>query len=557
MKSTICNRNGGEKMKRNFIKGIIVSILVGLLHVSSAAAYNMDSVERELHTVLLKKKEIERVKVREIAVLKSKLSTARQAAEKTELLRQLIHHYEKYQIDSAIAYVHAYKALGFQLKDTFVIHQSDIYLSKLYSSAGKHIESNHMLKTINSATLPRGLRPQYFETYSAFSSHYGQSSNNNLYFRESEQYRDSLLLTLDINSEEYRIALATKKLFRYETDQAEKILKGLLDSINDAHPKRALIAYFLGMVYKNKGDLDKQLYYFGISAISDIRNVVKDNASLQSLALCYYEKGDIDKAYMFIQEAIDDAVFCNVRYRTLENSSFFSIINAAFQEKENAQKKALQKNLIIISTLSLLLLVVLSILYVQLKKLRKTRTDLREANTELTKLNSQLLKVNVDLSEVNHIKEEYIAQFFDICSSYIDKIDEYRKFLFKKFSNKQFDEITKILKSQAVIKSELDDLYRNFDTIFLNLYPYFIRDFNNLLKPEERIVLKSDELLTTELRIFALIRLGITDSAKIAGFLRYSLRTVYNYRVKVRNKVAGSKDDFDEKIKTIGEIRSF
>src|SRR5690606_18392019 len=192
-----------------------------------------------------------------------------------------------------------------------------------------------------------------------------------------------------------------------------------------------------------------------------------------------------------------------------------------------------------------------------LKKLQRARTELRTAKEELTKLNNKLLEDNTVLSESTHIKEDYIAQFFDICSNYIVKIDEYRKILFKKFSNKQFDEISRMLKSQTIVKKELDDLYRNFDMIFLNLYPYFIRDFNNLLKPEEQIDLKQGELLNTELRIFALIRLGITDSAKIAGFLRYSLRTVYNYRVKVRSRVAGSKDEFDEKIKTIGEIRTF
>ncbi|SFS94561.1 DUF6377 domain-containing protein [Sphingobacterium wenxiniae] len=505
----------------------------------------------------MKKGEIERAKLNEIASLKNKWRTTASATEKKNILLRLVQHYEKYQIDSAIVYVQRYRILGEQLQDNFVVQQSDIYLSKFYSSAGKHIESATILARLQPNLLDKTLLPHYFETYSAFNSHYGQSSNDIEYYKRSEDYRDSLLSSLDTSSQRYRIALATKKLYNYETDEAETILTELLDSIDDSHAERALVAYFLGIVYKNKNDLDKQLYYFTISAIADIKNMVKDNASLQSLALCYYEKGDIDQAYALIQETIDDAVFSNVRYRTIENSSFFSIINAAFQEKETAQKKALQKNLIIISTLSLLLLFALFTLYVRLKKLQRARTELRTANEELTKLNNQLLEVNTALSESNHIKEEYIAQFFDICSNYIDKIDEYRKILFKKFSNKQFDEISRMLKSQTIVKQELDDLYRNFDMIFLNLYPYFIRDFNNLLKPEEQIDLKQGELLNTELRIFALIRLGITDSAKIAGFLRYSLRTVYNYRVKVRSRVAGSKDEFDEKIKTIGEIRTF
>jgi len=538
-------------------KVLAVCILAKWLHVPHAMGSDLDSVGRAVDFALSQKREIERAKTHQIAALKTGLSAARGPTERKELLLGLVRHYEKYQIDSAIAYVRAYRALGAQLKDGFATLRADIYLSKLYSSAGKHIESARMLESIDRAALPADLLPPYFEARIAFGSHYGQSSNNPLYFTQSESYRDSLLNVLDPRSEAHRIALATKKLFRYETEEADSILKTLLADMDDSRPERALIAYFLGIVCKNRGDLDEQLYYFGISAIADTKNAVRDNASLQALALCHYEKGDIDRAHVFIQEAISDAVFCNVRYRTLENSSFFSVIHAAFREKENARTGALRRNFVVTGTLSLLLLSVLSILYLRVKELRKTRTDLRTANAELTKPNGQLLKANTDLSEANHIKEEYIAQFFDICSSYIDKIDEYRKFLLKKFSSNRLEEISKFLKSQALVKSELDELYRNFDMIFLNLYPYFIPEFNKLLKPEERIVLRPGELLTTELRIFALIRLGITDSAKIAGFLRYSLRTVYNYRVKVRNKAAGPKDEFDGKIKAIGEIRAF
>jgi DNA-binding CsgD family transcriptional regulator len=205
--------------------------------------------------------------------------------------------------------------------------------------------------------------------------------------------------------------------------------------------------------------------------------------------------------------------------------------------------------------MSILLLVAFIILYMQMKRLKKTRQDLKTLNTELQGLNGQLLKVNQDLQESNHIKEEYMAQFFELCSAYIDKLDNTRKGILKKVSNNQIDDLTKELKSQDFIKTELDDLYHNFDVIFLNLYPTFIQEFNSLLKPEERLTLKQDELLNSELRIFALIRLGISDSTKIARFLRYSLRTVYNYRVKVRNKVLGTKEDFDEQIKEIGNLK--
>ena len=294
-----------------------------------------------------------------------------------------------------------------------------------------------------------------------------------------------------------------------------------------------------------------QEYYFAVSAIADIRNTNKDNASLQSLALTYYEKGDIDKAYRFIQMAIDDAVFCNVRHRAEEGASFYTIINAAYQQKEMHQKRVLQGYLLLISVLSLALIVALLFVFKQVKRLTKARRELSYSNEQLAVLNSELSQMNHDLQEANLIKEEYIAHFFNLCSAYIDKIENYRKLLYKKAAKNQYEDITKLLKSNTIVEEELEALYKNFDTIFLNIYPHFVERFNALLLDEEQIHPKKGELLNTELRIFALIRLGITDSNKIAEFLRYSLRTVYNYRTKVRNKAKGERDAFEEEVKKI------
>jgi DNA-binding CsgD family transcriptional regulator len=159
-------------------------------------------------------------------------------------------------------------------------------------------------------------------------------------------------------------------------------------------------------------------------------------------------------------------------------------------------------------------------------------------------LNDEINQTNLKLSESNHIKEEYIAQFFDMCSSYIDKMEDIRKALLKKATNQQWDALREQLKSTQMEEREVQQLYVNFDRIFLNLYPTFVDEFNALLQEDEKIYPKNTELLNTELRIFALIRLGIDDSVKIASFLRYSLRTVYNYRTKVRNKAAGNRDAF-------------
>lgn len=515
-----------------------------------------DSVERELKKVLGRKIEFEKDKLLKIFEIKERLRLRNAPSDRYQLLQNLYDEFKTYQIDSAIFYVNENKKIAQQLKDPILINEVDIQLAGLYSSAGRFIESNQILKGIPRQSLSSEQEADYYRAYSDFYSHYGQSTNHYQYFTQSEVYRDSLLNVLPKDSKEYRINSATRALFGNNFDKAESELKQLLQEYKDPQHERAVIAYLLGLLYKNKGDQENEIYYLGQSAITDIKNTVKDNASMQSLALVYFERNEIDKAYLFIQQAMEDALFCNVRFRTIENSSFYPIINSAFQEKELANKNQLKTFLYIISLMSILLLVAFIVLYMQMKRLKRTRRDLKTLNNELQGLNGQLLKVNQDLQESNHIKEEYMAQFFELCSAYIDKLDNTRKGILKKLSNNQLDELNKELKSQDFIKTELDDLYHNFDVIFLNLYPSFIQEFNKLLKPEEQLTLKHDELLNSELRIFALIRLGISDSTKIARFLRYSLRTVYNYRVKVRNKVLGTKEDFDEQIKEIGNIKT-
>ena len=176
-------------------------------------------------------------------------------------------------------------------------------------------------------------------------------------------------------------------------------------------------------------------------------------------------------------------------------------------------------------------------IYHQMKRLAATRNNLEQMNGQL------------QIS--NNIKEEYIGRFLKLCSTYIDRLDAYRRMVNKKISNGQTEELLKMVRSHDVLDADLKELYENFDKAFLHLFPDFVKNFNELLQPEMRIVLRKGELLNTELRIFALIRLGIDDSSQIAEFLRYSVNTIYNYRAKVKNKACISRDDFEARVMEI------
>lgn len=470
--------------------------------------------------------------------------------------------YKKYKIDSAVFYAKKNLEIATSMHDLYKEDETKLRLASLYSSSGMYIEAKDILDDMDRATLPDKILPLYFEVYSQFYGHYAQSNNIHTYFHKNEAYRDSLLKTLDTQSIKYKITNAEKTLYQGQLKIAEKRLLAILDEIDENDPDYALVTYLLGTLYKNKNDLLRQKQYYTISALCDIKNAIKDNASLQSLALTYYEEGDIDEAYKLTKAAIEDAVFCNVRFRTIEISEFFSLVNTIYLAKEHKQKQELKQLLIFTTILILCLIIGVVYVYKQMKRISRIRKELYTANVKLidlnediTNTNNQLNNVNHLLSEVNLVKEEYIAHFFDLCSSYINKLEDYRKALNKKASQNKLNELFTMLKSTTIVDNELDELYKKFDNIFISLYPTFVEDFNSLLIKEEQIQLKPGEILNTELRIFALIRLGITDSVKIASFLRYSLSTIYNYRTKTRNKAAVSRDEFENLVMSIGIIQ--
>ena len=461
---------------------------------------------------------------------------------------KLYEEYKKYKTDSAIYYVLENQKIADQLGQDKLKQETNLQLVWLYLIKGMYIESKDILENIRKENLPEDLLCIYYEMYVIYYSQY----NNSAYFVKSEQYRDSLLLILDPSSLQYRINYAAKMM--YSGLNEEENLLSLLNETTDKNPERGLIAYLLGCIHKRQNNIKLSERYFMMSSIADIENCIKENASFLELALIYDEMGKINKAYEFMQAAVEDAHFCNVEFRISKASSLYSSIGASFQKKEKKQKASLQISLLTVSILLVFLAIGIVYIYIQMKRLSHIRKELHSTNLKLSELNNELMSANERLKESNLIKEEYIAHFFDLCSTYIDKLENYRKTLNKHASNRQTEELFKLLRSTSLIDTELEELYKKFDIIFLSLYPTFVEEFNALQLKDEQIVLKQGELLNTELRIFALIRLGITDSMKIAGFLRYSISTIYNYRVKARNNATVPREQFEEMVMKIGNF---
>lgn len=530
--------------------------------IATVSTYgSTDSIFKELNYAMKHKSQYDKNKEKHISRLKKMLSGEMSLLQEYDCNKNLFSEYRKFKVDSAIYYVKKNKRIAEILKDKNLIDLAQLQLANLFSSSGKYLECEQILNGIDSRKLQKDVLPLYYETYGQFLEHYSTSTYNAEFIKQISSYRDSLLSVLDPYSVKYKINLAQKNIENGAVSIAQKELLQIASESKKKDQDFAMIAYLIGQTYKINGDPILEREYYVLSAITDIENSIKDNASVQNLALIYYESGDIDNAYRFTKSAIEDAIFCNVKFRTLQISELYSIINTAYLDKESKRKEQLQLYLILISILSFLLIIAIVYVYRQMKKVSKIKEELHLNSQKLAELNSNIIQNNDllndrnnQLSESNRIKEEYIAHFFDMCSTYINKLENYRKSLNKKASEKQLEELFKMLKSTTVVDTELEELYKNFDSIFLNLYPTFVRDFNSLLIKDEQVILKQGELLNTELRIFALIRLGITDSVKIAAFLRYSLSTIYNYRTKTRNKAAVSRDEFEEMVSKIGII---
>lgn len=533
------------------MKNKIFLIIVFLFSVVSLKANTVDSLLVVLDKAILdshKYVEVREKRIKELKKFGSNLSNARKKYANNMLLYK---EYRTFICDSAISYLNKNIVIAESLKDKSWINESKLLLCSLHSSSGMYKESSDVLYSIDKKQLSKSQTIDYYRCYEhLYNEMYLYSHDKKLiqeYYRLFISYRDSLLIVCDPSSDvslgiREQIALEKK---RYK--EARSLNNQRLAKAKVGNPIFALISFEASLIDREEHKVKEEKKHLILSALSDIQMAIKDNASLSNLANLLYSEGDIDRAYKYIKYSLEDANFYNARLRNIQVSNTLPIIERSYQIKSDKQKRQLTISLLSISGLAILLFCTLFYIYLQMKKLAKARKDLGVINKKLKDLNSEL-------SEANLIKEEYIAHFLSICSLYIDKMDNYRKVINKKITLGQISELVKISKSSDIIDNELKDFYMNFDNTFLHLYPRFVHDFNNLLNEDERIILKKGESLNTELRIFALIRLGIDDSSKIANLLRYSVNTIYNYRAKVKNKALGNRDNFELEVKKIGSI---
>lgn len=487
--------------------------------------------------------------------------------ERFAILGTLLDEYRSFNTDSALHMAEEREQIAIRLGNREYIDNARMNKADVLGMTGMYKEVMDLMRNIHIDRLPVDIHPYYYHiyrtVYGLMADYAVTAYEKKLYTELTDKYRDSLLLVNKDNLLIHTLIQSDQYNVRNEYDKAIRLLTDYLALQKDYEHDVAICAYTLSESYRLKGDKEKEKEYLIVSAMADMKTAVREYISLRKLAVLLYQEGDIGRAYSYVKICMEDAAACNARLRKLEILEIFPIINDAYQQKTEKQQEQMKWALVSISLLSLFLLLAIFYVYKQMKKVAAARREVIDANKRLKELNDELHLSNAQLKEANHsiaensyLKEEYIGRYMDQCSVYLEKMDNYRRSLGKIAATGNVEELYKNIKSSKFIEGELKEFYTNFDNTFLQLFPTFVEDFNALLADDEQISLKAGERMNTELRIFALIRLGITDSVKIAQFLRYSVTTIYNYRTKVRNKAAGDRDLLEQEVMTIGKSKN-
>jgi tetratricopeptide (TPR) repeat protein len=533
---------------------------------------DVDSLQKVLNHKLSERSVYDQKKVLSIEKLRGELSrNYNSLPSRYQNYDRLFHAYKSYIHDSAYVYCKRLNTTARLLDDQHKINLSKVKMGFVLISAGMFKEGLDTLKLVNVRQL--NPREKYEYLFLQARSHFDLADYDKItdYYRRYNQiglnYCDSIISSTAPKSYE-RLSAEGLKAIRIQdylrsANIYEEILK-IRQSYQDSAINLSCLSFTYFELKKSQMGLENLLK----AAIIDNTHSTKEGVALTNLANYLYQQGDIKTAFSYINYAIDDANFYGARHREAQISNIMPIIQS---EKVNGIEKQKTMLTVYASTITLLVIIVFIFTFITLRQLQKLRiadriiiqknADLNQANDSLTTVNGQLDKsnrslsrINTKLDEANLIKDEYIGNFFNIHSDYIEKIDKLKRSIEKNIREKSYDDISLILK-RLNTGFERENLSHSFDKVFLNLFPNFVNDFNELFIADYRIELPHQHLLNTELRIFALIRLGIDENETIAKILNYSVNTIYTYKTKVKNRSFIPNDEFEEKIMHIKAVK--
>ena len=491
------------------------------------------------------------------------LRNALAATPKTDLPALYDNHlrlYEEYKVfnyDSAFTYARQLQATALQLGDPQKVINARLKLGFCLLSSGLFKETLDALLEIHTAGAPDSLQAEYYALMGRYYYDLGDFDNDDYntpaYTRKGNIYMDSALRLYPPGSFNVSYYKGLRDIKSGQPARALDEFRQLLHRPDLTLHQLAVTTSTLSDIYITAGQPDTAISLLIRAAIADIQSSTKETAAIFNLAQLLYKKGDVRNASSYIEIAIRDAVFYGARQRKVQVSAILPLI-----EGEKVSRVEEQKSIFvtwsIISTFLLLVVIVLAItVYRQVNRLKVAQAIITEAHIKEQAINQRLLETNNKLSEANKIKEEYIGYFFNADSESFAKIEKFKKSLEQKIAYRKWDDIITLV-NNTNLKKEKEELLQNFDKVFLRLFPDFIRQFNDLFRPEDQVELKDNEFLNTDLRIFALIRMGIHENEKIARILEYSVNTINTYKTRIKNKSILPNEEFEQRIMEIKTV---
>jgi len=540
-----------------------------LTFLSQLSADNINLLR--LDSVIAERPNITTAKEKKLAQLRSSLASTTNEEEKLALFEQMYQEYLTYRYDSALVYVQNSIILSKEIGNIAYYQQAVINYALLDARGGFYSEAADYLKGINLEELNDSLKYEYYITHFWLYMYWSQYSSNE---RVKEEYwrkmKENLVEAIKYEKENtinYQYLMGERMHYIDENSEKAAIYYRKVVDMAPVNSKLyASAAFSLARCYMDKGDMPMYELWLTNSAISDIVTPLKENLSLQELAMYLFEKDNdnVDRATTYIYCSMEDAQFFNNRLRLIELSGRFSTILSAYTKKINDQKSHILYGMIILGLLTLAILA--SALFIKKQngqlhlrreelqtkneELHQRHEEVRQKNALLVEQGKQLSALNEQLIDTNFKREGLAKIYIDLCAKYIDKLKKYQTLVKRKIKTNQVQELLSTISSSRISEEDAATFMNKFDKAFLDLYPTFVAELNTLLLSDNQIVVKQPNTLTPELRIYALIRLGVKESSEIADLLFFSPQTIYNYRSAVKNR-AINKDTFDEDVQKL------
>lgn len=538
------------------------------LMLSSTLMADNQAILEELDATIAKRDEFILAKENRINKLKLQIQEEHDSATILKTLDDLYNEYYVFKFDSAKAYADKGLALAVAFKDRHYTTLFTIHRSEILAIGGLYSEAKANLEAVDANKLDSNLRFKYHLALSLLYTYWTNYCNDHYYSPLYRAKADSCLIQgfKDINPQDpfYDYYMGEYCVYiKKDSREARKYYYRVLEKASEASRFYAMSSYALAGNYLDDGNEEKYVEFLAKAAMSDLKCSTMENMALQSLAVRLFQNGEehIEQAERYINVSMEDAKFYNNRLRILEISRILPQIMTTYQDVTERQNRHLRYSISFISLLVVVLLFTAYFIYRQNRKLNIRRHELAESNNQLTDLNNQLAKSNNQQTDLNNQlqklnqrlvytnkhRERLASIYIDLCAKYIDKLAKYQTLVKRKIKAHQEQELLQTISSTRISEEDAATFLNSFDKAFLELYPTFVEEFNALLIEDGRILQKSPHTLSTELRTFALIRLGVKSTADIAGLLFLSNQTIYNCRSVTKNK-AVNKETFDDDV---------